>query len=203
MVTLEKMVLRRIVSIAGMWIIGTIVWKSYDRRTRLNDCFTIVCRAAETIVGTRLNSYDGRATSYDVVRCRMAMAQHREKAVHVITCEHMIWIATTWHGVQRCRTTSRDKRTIPYNLGNPSKFVIMTQNHLKVIRGSPMAATSHSVSVIRKIHHTTVHNHQNFSSAGGHTTSLIRLVWPHSLRYLKLNAQPSYNGVRPSHKTLW
>ena len=66
---------------------------SYDSRMRLYDFIAIACCEAETIIRTRLKSYD----------CLTTMAQHREQGVQVRTCANMVRIAATSHDVARRR----------------------------------------------------------------------------------------------------
>ena len=120
-----------------------IIVQPYKSRTRSYGFTMIVYREAEVNIWTRLQSYDGCAISYDVVRRRTTIAQHREKAVHMRTCENMVQTSATSHYVKRGRTMSCDNYwTILYNLGHRNE----------VFEHDQMASTSYDIARLRTIH---------------------------------------------------
>ena len=82
------------------------LWRSYDNHMHAYNRM-IVCREAEVNIWTRLQPYDDCAIPYNVVGRRTNMAQHREKAVLMRTCENMVQTSATSHDVKRSHDVAR------------------------------------------------------------------------------------------------
>ena len=100
-----------------------------------------------------------RRLSCNPVRCRTTPHDHSMTSWEGRAVENM------WkYGVARHRAMILRYHTIS---GIVSRFFSRTKNRQKVVRGSPMAATSYNIAKIRTIHTIT----QTSPFAGGHTMS--------------------------------
>ena len=113
----------------------------------------------------------------DLVRCRKTMAQHREKAVHMRTCENMVY---RWKHPRRRitpREVARRRAMIVryYTIsGIATRFLNMAKNLQDVVLGPSMAATSYDIARLRTIHPRWYTVTQTSPIVGGRTMSYIR-----------------------------
>ena len=153
----------------------------------------IVCREAQVNIWTRLQLYDGRAISYDVLRRHTTMTRPWYNIVRrPYTWEHVkIWY--------KRRMTSREvarrrAMIVRYSIsGFATRFLNMTKNRQDILQ--PLL---------------TSHDYARFIADGPRSPKfrpsqvVVRFLkaWcDHSLRDIKFNVRPSHNVAR-GHTTI-